>query len=201
MENALRILSAEFATSALRIDQCPPPDLPEVAFAGRSNVGKSSLINCLLLRKKLVRTSRTPGQTRMLNFFRINGAFFFVDLPGYGFAKVSQEIRARWGPMMEQYLTGRSSLRGVVVIMDARHPATPDDLALWKWLRDRNIPGAAVLTKIDKLSRNKRPSHVQQASLALGVPPDRLVLFSAVTQEGREAVLNLLESWIAPSQG
>lgn len=201
MENTLQIQSAEFTKSAVRMDQCPPPGLPEVAFAGRSNVGKSSLINSLIRRKKLVHTSRTPGRTRMLNFFCINGAFFFVDLPGYGFAKVAREVRAQWGPMMEEYLGGRSSLRGVAVIMDARHSPTPDDLTLWNWLLDRRIPAAPILTKIDKLSRNKLDSHAQQASLLLGIPQDRLFLFSALTHEGRESLLSFLEQWVAPFDG
>ena len=130
MEAVYTIRSAEFLKTAVQPQHYPAHDLPEVAFAGRSNVGKSSLINCLVQRKKLVRTSRTPGQTQTINFFGVNDAFCFVDLPGYGFARVPESIRARWRPMVESYLTGRVNLRGIVHIMDARHLPTPDDIKL-----------------------------------------------------------------------
>ena len=167
----------------------PQGNLPEIAFAGRSNVGKSSLINCLAQRKKLVRTSRTPGLTRMINFFRINGAFYFVDLPGYGFARVPESMRAQWKPMVETYLLGRKTLRGIVHIMDARHLPTPDDLQLWTWLKDRRIPAIPVLTKADKVPQSKRHSQVKAAAQDLGVPPEGMVLFSSATGQGREDLL------------
>jgi GTP-binding protein len=163
--------TAEFETSAVRPGQYPADNLPEVAFAGRSNVGKSSLINCLVQRKKLVRTSRTPGLTRMINFFRINGTFYFVDLPGYGFARVPENVRAQWKPMVEAYLLGRKTLRGIVHIMDARHLPTQDDLQLWTWLLDRRIPTIPVLTKADKISQGKRSSQVKAAAQTLGIAP------------------------------
>lgn len=198
MEPLPVIKSAEFETSAVRPVQFPAGDLPEVAFAGRSNVGKSSLINCLVQRRKLVRTSRTPGQTQTINFFRINGLFYFVDLPGYGYAKVSLNVRAQWGPMVEKYLIGRQNLRGVVQILDSRHPPTPDDLKLWNWLQESRIPAIPVLTKADKIGRARWESCARQASLSLGVPRDRLILFSAESRQGRGELLTRICEMISP---
>lgn len=198
MSPPIVILSAEFVISAVRPAQYPATGLPEIAFGGRSNVGKSSLINCLVQRKKLVRTSRTPGQTQMINFFNVNGAFLLVDLPGYGFARVPEKVRAQWGPMVESYLKGRAPLRGVVQIMDLRHPPTADDLQLWQWLRDQAIPALPVLTKADKISPTKRIQHAEQAAISLGIPVDRFILFSAETRLGRETVLEHLNQWINP---
>jgi GTP-binding protein len=192
------IKTAEFETSAVRPGQYPATSLPEVAFAGRSNVGKSSLINCLVQRKKLVRTSRTPGLTRMINFFRINEAFYFVDLPGYGFARVPESIRAQWKPMVEAYLLGRKTLRGIVHIMDARHLPTQDDLQLWTWLLDRRIPAIPVLTKADKVARGKCSALAKTAAQSLGVQPDRIVLFSSVVGLGREEILGRIQMWLEP---
>lgn len=196
MPPAIVIKSAEFRTAAVRPGQYPDDQLPEVAFAGRSNVGKSSLINCLLQRRKLVRTSRTPGQTQTINFFLINGQFYCVDLPGYGFARVPMAVRAQWGPMVESYLTGRSNLRGVVQILDARHPPTPDDLKLWSWLTDRGIPAIPVLTKADKVPRGKWDASARQASISLGVQRERFLLFSSETRQGRDELLLQVAGWV-----
>jgi GTP-binding protein len=185
----VHIKTAEFETSAVRPRQYPAGDLPEVAFAGRSNVGKSSLINCLTQRKKLVRTSRTPGLTQMINFFKINGAFHFVDLPGYGFARVPEQVRAQWKPMVEAYLLGRRTLRGIVQIMDARHLPTPDDVQLWAWLKNSRIPAIPVLTKADKIAQGKRSSQAKAAAQSLGVPREELMLFSSATGLGRSELL------------
>ena len=190
------IRSVEFVKSCVRPDQYPPANLPEIAFGGRSNVGKSSLINSLVQRKKLVRTSRTPGRTQMINFFNVNDAFLLVDLPGYGFAKVPESVRAQWGPMVETYLGKRETLRGVVQIMDARHLPTSDDVQLWNWLAYQQIPALPVLTKSDKIKGGQRKPAIQQAARVLGIAPDQIVLFSAVTQEGREAVWEKLMVWI-----
>lgn len=195
MTEDLIIKTAEFLTSAVKPNQYPPEDLPEVAFAGRSNVGKSSLINCLARRKKLVRTSRTPGRTQTINFFLINGAYHFVDLPGYGFAKVPMSVRAQWGPMVETYLGGRKSLRGVVQIMDARRMPTADDLQLWNWLRVNRIAALGVLTKVDKLARGKRKESLLRAAQSLAVAADELILFSAVSNQGRKELLQHLAVW------
>lgn len=196
---SLQIHSAEFITSAVAPEGYPSGDHPEVAFAGRSNVGKSSLINCLLGRKKLVRTSRTPGRTQTLNFFLINESFYFVDLPGYGYAKVPQKIREQWGPMIERYLSKRRRLSGVVHIMDLRHPPTTDDLLLWNWLREMGIPAVPVLTKADKVSRGNRSRHLRDASQRLGIEPREAVIFSAVTREGWQALWERLMPWIGYS--
>jgi GTP-binding protein len=189
----ITIKTAEFETSALQPRHYPAGSLPEIAFAGRSNVGKSSLINCLVQRKKLVRTSRTPGLTRMINFFKINGGVYFVDLPGYGFAKVPEKVREQWKPMVETYLLGRKTLRGVVLIMDARHLPSPDDLQLWAWLQDRRIAAIPVLTKTDKFPQSKRSSQVKAAAQTLNIPPERLLIFSSVTGSGRLELMERIE--------
>jgi len=186
----LAITSAEFVTSSVRPEQYPRDELPEVAFAGRSNVGKSALINCLIQRKKLVRTSRTPGRTQLINFFKINGSFLFVDLPGYGYAKVSQSLRATWGPMIETYLDSRENLRGIVQIMDLRHPPTPDDISLWSWLREKKIRALPILTKADKLPRTKWNPLARTAGQILGISSSDFTVFSAQTRQGREELLD-----------
>ncbi|MEJ5364139.1 MAG: ribosome biogenesis GTP-binding protein YihA/YsxC [Desulfosoma sp.] len=191
------VRSAVFVTSAVAPEGYPREDLPEVAFAGRSNVGKSSLINAILGRKKLVRTSATPGRTQTLNFFRINDAFFFVDLPGYGYAKVPQKVRDQWGPMVEKYLTSRSQLVGLVHIMDLRHPPTPDDVQLWNWLHTAGIPAVPVLTKADKVPRGRRQAQLHAAARILGVDPAAILVFSAVTREGVDALWRKILSWIS----
>jgi len=188
-ERVLVIASAEFITSAVRPEQYPRDELPEVAFAGRSNVGKSALINCLVQRRKLVRTSRTPGRTQLINFFKINDSFLFVDLPGYGYAKVPKDLRATWGPMVETYLASRENLRGIVQIMDLRHPPTPDDMGLWSWLKEKKIPAIPILTKADKVSRSKWGPQVQTAGRILGITPSDFIIFSAQTQHGRNELL------------
>jgi len=197
MSEPLVIRTAEFVKSAVRPEHYPPEQGPEVAFAGRSNVGKSSLINCLVQRKKLVRVSQTPGLTQTLNFFLINGRFHLVDLPGYGYARVSVNVRSQWGVMVESYLTGRSTFRGMVHIMDIRHPPTPEDMQLWHWCRDRRIPVVPVLTKADKVSANRRASSRARAAASLSVEPEEIVLFSSTTRLGREELLARLREWVA----
>lgn len=148
-----KIISAEYTLSAHRGDQCPPGGLPEVAFLGRSNVGKSSLINSLLGRKKLVRTSSRPGCTRALNFFLINQRWNFVDLPGFGYAAVSKELKAQWGQMILDYLETRKNLAAVVLLQDGRRRVGPEELFLWKFLKERHRAVIPVLTKADKLKQ------------------------------------------------
>jgi len=194
--SVLAITSAEFVTSAIRPEQYPRDALPEMAFAGRSNVGKSALINCLIQRKNLVRTSRTPGRTQLINFFKINGSFLFVDLPGYGYAKVSQSLRATWGPMIETYLDTRDNLRGIVHIMDLRHPPTPDDISLWSWLREKKIRAIPILTKADKLPRTKWKPLTQAAGMLLGISPTDFIVFSAQTRQGRDELLDRIRELV-----
>ena len=195
-ENSFVIKSAEFITSASHPDQYPRDESPEVVFAGRSNVGKSALINCLVQRKNLVRTSRTPGRTQLINFFKINDSFRFVDLPGYGYAKVSQSLRATWGPMIETYLDSRRDLRGIVHIMDLRHPPTPDDVSLWFWLKEKKIRAVPILTKTDKLPRAKWGPLAQTAGQILGISPSDFIIFSAQTRQGRNEVLNRIKELV-----
>ena len=190
------IKSAEFITSATKPSQYPPANLPEIAFAGRSNVGKSSLINTLVNRKRLVKTSSTPGRTQLINFFNINETMIFVDLPGYGYAKVPRAVRKKWGPMVETFLSDRKTLNGVVVILDIRRIPKTEDLDLIRWLDYYNIAYILVITKADKLSKNKQLK--QQAAIlqALAVDRQDLILFSAKTRLGREPVWNAILSLI-----
>ena len=194
----MMIRSAKFICSAVTPEHYPPADLPEVAFAGRSNVGKSSLINKILNRKKLVRTSKTPGRTQLLNFFEINEIYRFVDLPGYGYAKVPAEVQKRWRPMVETYLTSRPNMRGMVLLLDIRREPSKEDLNLWHWLQTMSIKVVIVITKVDKLSRNKRNKQSAAIVRTLGGKKEELIEFSAMTGEGKEQLwrelLKLLET-------
>jgi len=151
----MKILSAEFVISAAVPRQFPPDNKPQIAFAGRSNAGKSSIINSLLHRKKLVKTSVTPGKTQLINFFIINGQFYFVDLPGYGYARVPQAVTDTWAPMIEGYLKNSPDLRAVVVLLDVRRAPDERDIRLLDWLHQYDIPAICALTKADKLSRQE----------------------------------------------
>ncbi|MDH3950142.1 MAG: ribosome biogenesis GTP-binding protein YihA/YsxC [Deltaproteobacteria bacterium] len=192
------IRSAKFVCSAVTPGQYPPDDLPEVAFAGRSNVGKSSLINKILNRKKLVRTSKTPGRTQLLNFFEINELWRFVDLPGYGYARVPVEVQKRWRPMVESYLTTRVNLRGMVWLLDIRREVSKEDLRLWDWLQAKQITVISVITKADKLSKNKRNKQAASIAKGLGRKAQELIQFSATSGEGKEEIwqelIRLLET-------
>jgi GTP-binding protein len=190
----MKILSAEFVTSATKPVQYPPVKYPEMAFAGRSNVGKSSLINTLVNRKRLVKTSSTPGRTQLINFFDINQKMTFVDLPGYGYAKVPAAVRKKWGPMIENYLSSRRALKGVVVIMDIRRIPRQEEHDLIDWLKYFSIDGILVLTKTDKLSKQKRLKQHIAIAEALTVDPTKLILFSAKSRQGRDAVWNAIIS-------
>ena len=192
----MNIKSAEFIKSATRPAEYPPVQLPEIAFAGRSNVGKSSLINTLVGRKRLVRTSSTPGRTQLINFFDINGKMGFVDLPGYGYAKVPISVRKKWGPMIETYLSGRKTLMGVVVIMDIRRTPRQEELNLLGWLDHYTIPAIVVLTKTDKLSKNKVNRQLGENARALSMDPKDLILFSAKTRRGKDALWKAILSQV-----
>jgi len=188
------IKSAEFVTSAAKPRQYPPAFLPEIAFAGRSNVGKSSLINTLVNRRHLVKTSSTPGRTQLINFFDINGQVVFVDLPGYGYAKVPASVRKTWGPMIETYLRGRQTLKGVVIIMDIRRIPGQEELNLLGWLKHYSIAGILVLTKTDKLSRSKQVRQHQRFAQALEIDEENFILFSAKSRRGKNALWNAILS-------
>ncbi len=187
----MRIKSTTFIKSAVKPADYPPPSLPEVAFAGRSNVGKSSLINVLVERKGLVRTSATPGRTQLINFFQVTGddmALNLVDLPGYGYARVPLEVKRQWGPMMERYLSGRDTLQAVVLILDIRRIPSDDDLQMLAWLHTYGRQPIIVLTKCDKVTKNELAR--QTAAIAGRLQMDRALLlhFSALSREGRDGV-------------
>lgn len=174
----------------------PAPDLPEVAFLGRSNVGKSSLLNRLVGRRKLARTSATPGKTRLLNFFRIERGSLdlrFVDFPGYGYARVSQRERAAWRPMVEGYLEHRATLRLVVLLHDVRRDLGDDETLFLAWLAERERPTIVALTKVDKLRRMQRAKRIRALVSTFGLPSDRIVPTSATTGEGTDALWQWIE--------
>lgn len=179
-----------------------PPDLtlPEVAFSGRSNVGKSSLLNALVRRKALARVSKTPGKTREINFFRVNHAFVLADLPGYGFARVAKTTREVWRPLIEGYLRHSAPLRGVVQLIDSRHPPTPDDLLMLEFLAQIGAPTVVVLTKIDKLRTAELRKRVTEMTSALGLEEAQVIPFSTVAKVGRdELALAVVELVSEPS--
>ncbi|MCG9966986.1 ribosome biogenesis GTP-binding protein YihA/YsxC [Pelotomaculum terephthalicicum JT] len=193
----MKITSAEFVTSAVKAAQYPAGELMEVALAGRSNVGKSSLLNKVVNRRGLARTSNTPGRTRLINFFLINGQFHLVDLPGYGYARVAAGERENWGRMIETYLTGRKNLKGILLLIDSRHPPTDLDIQVFGWLKNCGIPVAVVTTKADKLSRSKLLRSMQTIRKELPLDgEDMLTAFSAETGQGREELLSIIEQWV-----
>lgn len=192
----MNIHQTTFIKSAVKPADYPPVDLPEIAFAGRSNVGKSSLINVLVERKGLVRTSSTPGRTQLINFFQMTATPFslnLVDLPGYGYAKVPLDVKKQWGPMMERYLAGRESLRGVVLILDIRRIPSDEDLQMLEWLRSYRRRPIVVLTKCDKLTKNQRARQIALISQRTGIGKEGLTLFSALSKEGRENVWQAIQ--------
>ncbi len=180
----MHIISAEFITSAVKPSQYPAADLPEIAFAGRSNVGKSSLINTLVNRKRLVKTSSTPGRTQLINFFKINQALYFTDLPGFGYAKVPKAVQKKWGPMVERYFATRNSLAGVIVLMDIRRDPGIKEKDLLDWLEHYRIAYIPVITKCDKLSKNKQLTRRSAIARDLDLDKQALTLFSAKTRQG-----------------
>ena len=191
----MKVISATYLKSAMRPDQFPRDGRPEVAFAGRSNVGKSSLLNKLLNRRGLAKTSGTPGKTQTINFFDVNSRLYFVDLPGYGYAKVPKAIKAKWRRVMTNYLVRREPLRLVVHLLDVRHPPTDNDLDMLGLLEEAQKPTLIVATKLDKLKRGQRAPHLRQIRQALELDEDALVVpFSAVTGEGVRPVWDVIEA-------
>ena len=175
----------------------PESALPEVAFAGRSNVGKSSLLNALVRRKSFARVSRTPGRTREINFFRVNNTFVLVDLPGYGYARISKTKKAEWRPMIESYLRRTTQLRGIVLLLDIRREPSEDDRAMLDFLAELGVPTIVALTKADKLTKTDARDAVAKISRMLALEPDQVIQFSAHSGEGRvellEAITQLVE--------
>ena len=186
----------KFVISVHHLKQLPDSDLPEIAFAGRSNVGKSSLINTILERKNLVKVSGRPGKTQGLNFFLVSDCFHLVDLPGYGFAKVSKNMQAEWGALISSYLQERRQLKCVVVIMDIRHEAKKQDSDLLNWLTQKGIPVVGVYTKADKLSRNKMENHARALDAGHGLTPEKRVLFSSKNGLGKDRLVDILKYYI-----
>ena len=191
----MRIHSAEFLLSASTTRQFPAATLPEIAFAGRSNVGKSTLINSLLNRKKLVKTSATPGKTQLINFFKVNDQFYFVDLPGYGYAKVPESVRRKWQNLVEAYLSERETLRNVVLLIDCRHNPTLLDRQLLEWLEYYQRPSLIVASKIYKLKRGQIQKHLEKIKHDLSI--ESVPIGHSSTQYGsREEIWKKLVPWI-----
>ena len=198
----MRIRSVEYAGTIAQPGGEPPGSLPQVAFSGRSNVGKSSVINTLLrrTRSKLAHVSSTPGKTQALNFYRVNDAFFLVDLPGYGYAQVPVQVRDQWAELIEWYLGESGLVRGVVHLVDARHRPTKHDLRMVEYLGDVGLPTLVVLTKTDKLKKRERDQSIARALEELDLEEAQLVPFSAKTGEGRELLLEALEELVGAEE-
>lgn len=182
----MKVISAAFVKSATKKEHYPKWTLPEAAFVGKSNVGKSSLINCLLNRKGLVKTSVTPGKTQLINFFEINGDMAFVDLPGFGYAKIPMSVKKDWGRMIETYLRERENLKLVVSLVDIRRDPDDDVLQLTDWLRHYDIPFITAITKADKLKKGELADQKKKITMALGISQESVVLCSAKTGLGKK---------------
>lgn len=189
----MEINQTEFITSLTEYKKFPGIGRPEIAFVGRSNVGKSSLLNSLARRKALAKVSATPGKTRMINIFNANGAFFLVDLPGYGFAKVTQQEQERWGKMMSGYFQTSKSLRLTLHLVDIRHEPTRDDVTMNRFLRQTEQPFFVVATKADKISKAQRQKNIALIGRALEVQPWQILPYSSETGEGRKELLKVIE--------
>ncbi|GIO43572.1 MULTISPECIES: ribosome biogenesis GTP-binding protein YihA/YsxC [Paenibacillus] len=193
----MKVNQAEFVISAVGPSQYPDDALPEIALAGRSNVGKSSLINRMINRKNLARTSSTPGKTQHLNYYRINEDLYFVDFPGYGYAKVSKTQRQAWGGMIEKYLLERETLRLILLIIDLRHPPSKDDELMYDWLKHHDLPVCVVATKADKIPKSRWQKHMKIIRDALVLRAgDQLMLFSSEAGIGRDELWEQINSFI-----
>jgi len=171
--------------------------LPEIAFAGKSNVGKSSLINALMNRKSYARTSATPGKTQTINFYNINDAMYLVDLPGYGYAKVSEKEKAQWGKLIERYLHGSKQLKAVFLLIDIRHEPSGNDKMMYDWVVNQGYEPIIIATKLDKIKRSQIQKHVKMVKEALGLLPGTVVIpFSAETKQGREEIWELVDQMV-----
>lgn len=193
----MKVTKAEFIISAASQKQYPNEPIPEIALAGRSNVGKSSFINRMISRKNLARTSQKPGKTQTLNFYKLNDHLHFVDVPGYGYAKVSKKERDRWGHMMEEYFSERENLQAVVLITDIRHKPTKDDQMMYDFLKHFELPVIVIATKADKVSRGKHEQYLKRTRETLQMEKeDPLILFSAETGLGRDQAWKAIQSFI-----
>lgn len=193
----MKVTSSDIVISAVKPEQYPNTPIPEFALAGRSNVGKSSFINKLINRKNLARTSSKPGKTQTLNFYIINEAMHFVDVPGYGYAKVSKSERDAWGRMIETYFTSREQLRAAILVVDLRHPPTKDDIAMYEFLKHYDLPRIVIATKADKIPKGKWQKHLKITRQTLNLQrEDELLLFSGETGEGKEQVWGVLKQYM-----
>ncbi len=194
----MKVQTAEFMLGVADLKQLPHEGLPEIALAGRSNVGKSSMLNKLSGRKKLARISRTPGKTRELNLYKIDNRMIIVDLPGYGFAKVPDHVKEKWGQLVESYLNSREELAAIVQLVDARHPPTRDDVQMYEWIRHYQVPSLIAVTKVDKIARGKRAAALRSVQELL--EPDEttpVIFFSGETGEGSKELLG----WMREAAG
>ncbi len=192
----MEIKSAKFITSMASYGSFPGKGLPQIAMAGRSNVGKSTLINTLCRRSNLAKTSSTPGKTRLINVFLLNDKLHLIDLPGYGYAKVAKQEKEKWGDRMGSYFTDNPLLRVVVQLVDIRHEPSKDDVQMTTFLRQAGIPFITVVTKADKISRAARQRHIMPIAMALQVQPFEMIPWSSQTGEGREALMASMESYL-----
>ncbi|XJZ26396.1 ribosome biogenesis GTP-binding protein YihA/YsxC [Bacillota bacterium Lsc_1132] len=193
----MKVTSSDIVISAVKPEQYPETELPEFALAGRSNVGKSSFINKMLNRKGLARISSKPGKTQTLNFYLINDVLHFVDVPGYGYAKVSKKEREAWGKMIETYLTTREQLKAVILIIDLRHPPTADDRMMYDFLKHYDIPCMIIATKADKIPKGKWQKHLKVTKDSLELAKnDHIVLFSSETGIGKDEAWRIIESFL-----
>ncbi|PXW90046.1 GTP-binding protein [Streptohalobacillus salinus] len=193
----MKVTKSDITISAVAPKQYPPEGLPEIALAGRSNVGKSSFINKLINRKALARTSSKPGKTQTLNFYLINEAFHFVDVPGYGYAKVSKTEREAWGKMLETYFSERENLRATVLVVDIRHQPSVEDVAMYDFLKFHKLPVIIVATKLDKIKKAQVQKHVNRIRETLAVEGDDVIIpFSSETAQGKEEAWRKIESFL-----
>ncbi len=191
------IKTSELETVCGITSTLPENEYPEIAFAGRSNVGKSSLINSLLNRKNLARTSSQPGKTQTINFYKVNSEIYFVDLPGYGYAAVSQEIKAKWGKMIERYLKTSRQLKIVFLLVDIRHDPSANDKQMFDWIIANGYKPVIIATKLDKIKRSEQVKKLKAVKAGLKAEDCTVIPFSAVSKQGREEILNLIEETIA----
>lgn len=193
----MKVVSSDIVISAVKPEQYPEGDLPEFALAGRSNVGKSSFINKMLNRRGLARISSKPGKTQTLNFYLINEILHFVDVPGYGYAKVSKTEREAWGKMIETYITNRELLKAVLLIVDLRHPPTKDDVMMYDFLKHYEIPCIVIATKADKISKSKWQKHLKVTKEGLDLDPnDTIILFSSETGQGKDQAWSAIKQYM-----
>lgn len=197
-EYKMKIKNAELETVCGITSVLPDNQMPEIAFAGKSNVGKSSLINGLLNRKSLARTSSAPGKTQTINFYNVNKELYFVDLPGYGYAKVSRETQEKWGVMIEKYLKTSGQLKAVLLLIDIRHEPSANDRNMYEWINFNGYKPIIIATKLDKINRSQIQKHIKMLKNGLNVLPDTTVIpFSATTKQGRDKILELISSMIS----